>query len=49
MYIGALGGSIPFIIGFLFILLCFLPDPPPIFGFTIGSHPLSSAVIGLPV
>jgi hypothetical protein len=37
MYIGTFGGMVPFIIGFLLILFCFLPDPPPIFGFVVGS------------
>lgn len=35
--IGTLGGGVPFIVGGLLILFCFLPDPPPIFGFIVGS------------
>ena len=36
MYIGAFGGAVPFIIGAILIMFCLLPDPPSIFGFSIG-------------
>jgi hypothetical protein len=36
-----------FFIGFSLIFFCFLPDPPPIFGFFVGSHPVSSAHLPL--
>jgi hypothetical protein len=35
-YFGLFGGFIPFALGFALILFCFLPDPPPVFGFSIG-------------
>ena len=35
MYVGAFGGSPAVHRGFLLLLFCFLPDPPPIFGFSI--------------
>jgi hypothetical protein len=33
---GVLGGFLPFCLGFMLIFFCFLPNPPPIFGFSIG-------------
>lgn len=38
-YIGAFGGAPVFILGFLLVFFCVLPDPPTIFGFTIGAWP----------
>jgi hypothetical protein len=37
VYIGFFGGAVPFIIGAMLIMSSFLPDPPPIFGFTIST------------
>lgn len=33
---GVIGGFLPFCVGVLLVLFCFLPDPPTIFGLTIG-------------
>jgi hypothetical protein len=33
---GVIGGFLPFCLGFILIFFCFLPDPPPILGFSIG-------------
>jgi hypothetical protein len=33
---GAIGGFLPFCLGFMLIFFCFLPNPPPILGFSIG-------------
>jgi hypothetical protein len=34
--LATIGGFLPFCLGFILIFFCFLPDPPPIFGFVIG-------------
>jgi len=33
--IGTFGGFIPFFFGCFLILSCFIPDPPPVFGFAV--------------
>lgn len=38
VYVGVFIGFIPFALGMALIIFCFLPYPPPIFGFWVGHY-----------